>query len=161
ATQTFAGAVEPVRLCDTALTGLRSLARQRGATLFMALLAAFQVLLQRYSGQDDFVVGTPVAGRDRVEVEPLIGFFVNMLVRRASTAREPSRHELLARVRETALAAYAHQDVPFEKLVLELQPERDRSRSPLFQVVVALQNAPTGELVHGELTFQSLPEERT
>ncbi|HEX3527349.1 MAG TPA: amino acid adenylation domain-containing protein [Thermoanaerobaculia bacterium] len=126
--------------------GLAALSRRRGATLFMALLAGFMGLLQRWTGGEDLVAGTPVAGRSRVEIEPLIGFFVNTLVLRldVSSGRSggPTFLELLDRVGETALAAYAHQDVPFERLVEELAPERDRSRPPLVQVLFAFQNDP-------------------
>jgi len=122
--------------------GLAALSRRRGATLFMALLAGFAGLLQRWTGGEDLVVGTPVAGRTRVEIEPLIGFFVNTLVLRLDLSGAPTFLELLDRVGETALAAYAHQDVPFERLVEELAPERDRSRPPLVQVLFAFQNDP-------------------
>jgi natural product biosynthesis luciferase-like monooxygenase protein len=121
---------------------LQRLSQQEGVTLYMLLLAAFQVLLFRYCAQTDIVVGTPLAGRTRVETEPLIGFFINMLALRTDLGGEPSFSELLRRTRETALGAYAHQDVPFEKLVEELHPERDLSRTPLFQVMFVLQNAP-------------------
>ena len=125
---------------------LKDLSRREDATLFMTLLAAFQVLLSRYSRQNDIAVGSPIAGRTRTEIEPLIGFFVNTLVLRADLSGRPSFAELLRRVRETALSAYAHQDVPFEKLVEELQPERDLTRNPLFQTMFMLQNTPALEL---------------
>ena len=117
-----------------------------GATLFMTLLAGFSALLRRYTGQDDLGVGTPIAGRTRVETEPLIGLFVNTLVLRADLSGDPDLAALLARVRETTLAAYAHQEVPFERLVEELAPERDLSRPPLVQVLLVLQNAPAAPL---------------
>jgi non-ribosomal peptide synthetase component F len=111
-------------------------------TLFMVLLAGWQTLLSRYSGQSDVVVGTPIANRNRMETEGLIGFFVNTLALRADLRGRPSFRELLRQVREVTLGAYAHQDVPFEKLVEELQPERRSRASPIFQVSFALQNAP-------------------
>ncbi|MFK0167153.1 condensation domain-containing protein, partial [Rhizobium sp. NPDC090279] len=119
---------------------LSELGRSRGATPFMVLLSGFQALLARYTGQNDLAVGTPIAGRTRLEVEPLIGFFINTLVLRTELSGDPSFGELVERVRETALTAYAHQDVPFERLVDELQPERDLSRNPLFQVMFVFQN---------------------
>ena len=124
------------------LGGLKSLSTRHGVTLFMTLLAAYQTLLHRYTGQDDIVVGSPVAGRDRSELEGLIGFFFNMLVLRADLSGNPTFRELLARVREVCLAAYAHRDVPFEKLVEELRPERDLGYNPFFQVTFALQPSP-------------------
>jgi len=111
-------------------------------TLFMLLLAAFKTLFFRYSGQEDIVVGTDIANRQRKEVEGLIGFFVNQLVLRTSLAGDPTFRELLARVRVVTLGAYAHQDLPFDKLVQALEPERNLSRSPLFQAKLVLQNAP-------------------
>src|SRR5690606_7329143 len=111
------------------------LARQESASLFMMLLAAFKVLLARYAAQDDIVVGSPIAGRNRAEIEHLIGFFLNSLVLRTDLSGEPSFRELLARVRNVTLDAYAHQDVPFEKLVEHIDPPRDPSRTPLFQVM--------------------------
>ncbi len=136
------GAVESLRIEAGLTKRLKALGRPEGATLYMVLLACWKILLWRYSGERDVLVGTPVAGRDRAEVEGLIGFFVNTLVLRTDVGGEPSYRELLRRVREVCLGAYAHQDVPFEMLVEELQPERDPGRNPLFQVLFALQNAP-------------------
>lgn len=121
---------------------LKALSKQQGVTLFMTLLAAFQTLLHRYCGQDDLVVGTPIAGRTRSEVESLVGFFVNTLVMRTKVDGIPTFLELLANARDTALGAYAHQDIPFEKLVEEINPVRDLDTTPLFQVFFAYQNAP-------------------
>ncbi len=120
---------------------LKDLARRERVTPFMTLLAAFEVLLARYSGQDDFAVGVPVAGRTRPELEPLIGFFVNMLPMRADLSGRPTFVELLARVRSRALDAYEHQGLPFERLVAELAPSRDAARNPLFQVSFAVHHA--------------------
>jgi amino acid adenylation domain-containing protein len=140
--QSFKGAVHGFELSRELTTALARLARAEGATLYMVLLAAFQVLLRRYSGQEDIVVGSPIAGRRRYELEGLIGFFVNTLALRTDLSGDPSFRELLKRVKEVALGAYAHQDLPFEKLVEVLQPVRDLSRSPLVQVCFALQNMP-------------------
>lgn len=142
AVQTFRGARELHVLPPAISAAIDRLSKQERVTPFMVLLAVFQVLLSRYTGQDDIVVGTPIAGRDQVETEELIGFFVNTLVLRTNLAGNPSFKELLGRVREVALGAAAHQDLPFEKLVEELQPERDLSRTPLFQTMFALQNIP-------------------
>jgi amino acid adenylation domain-containing protein len=139
------------------LEAARALGRGCGATLYMTLLAAFQALLHRYSGQDDFAIGTPIAGRTRLELEPLIGCFVNTLALRAELAGNPGFRELLARVRLAAIDAYAHQDLPFEKLVEELQPRRGPARSPIFQVMFALQNAPAPALESPELALRPLP----
>jgi amino acid adenylation domain-containing protein/non-ribosomal peptide synthase protein (TIGR01720 family) len=130
-----AGAVVPFAVPAATADALRSIARDNGVTLFMTLFTAFVVLLGRYSRQDDIVVGTPVAGRNRAETEDLIGFFVNDLVLRTDLSGDPSFTELLGRVRETTLAAHAHQDLPFEQLVDALVSDRDRSRAPLFQVL--------------------------
>jgi amino acid adenylation domain-containing protein/non-ribosomal peptide synthase protein (TIGR01720 family) len=155
----FHGANEQVRLPHALADKLQALGRQEGATLFMTLLAAFQVLLSRYSGQDDFAVGTPIAGRNRSELEGLIGFFVNTLVLRADLSGNPTFRHLLGRVREGSLGAYAHQDVPFEKLVDELHPERDLSRNPLFQVLFVLQNVPRTTRELQGLTLSRLGQE--
>jgi amino acid adenylation domain-containing protein len=125
-----------------AIEPLAALARERGATLFMLLLAAFQTLLARWSGQNDIVVGTPIANRNRPEIEGLIGLFVNTLALRADLAGDPSFIELLDRMRDVVIGAYDHQDLPFEKLLDELKPERDPSRTPVIQVLLVLQNFP-------------------
>ncbi|HEX6373983.1 MAG TPA: amino acid adenylation domain-containing protein [Longimicrobium sp.] len=140
AVQTYRGAREPVALPAELLERLEALAQREGATLYMVLLAAFQVLLGRYSGTEDIVVGSPIAGRTRAEAEALIGFFVNTLVLRTDLRGDPSFREVLRRVRDTTLGAYENQEVPFERLVEELQPERSLSHSPLVQVSFALQN---------------------
>ncbi len=141
--QTVRGDAVALILPDGLSRRLLALGRGQGVTLFMTLLAAWQALLARYSGQESVVVGSPVAGRNRVETEPLIGFFVNTLALRADLGGEPAFLDLLARAREATLGAYAHQDLPFERLVEELQPERSLGHSPLFQVMLALQNAPS------------------
>jgi len=156
AVQSFRGARELLTLPQDLSTALPALVRQHGATLFMVLLAAFKVLLARLSSQEDLLVGTPIANRNRVEVEGLIGFFTNTLVLRSRFHDDPPFVELLSRVRETSLEAYRHQDLPFEKLVEEVQPERDLARTPLFQVMFVLQNAPMSELEIEGLTLSSL-----
>jgi condensation domain-containing protein len=135
---------------------LKALSFQEGVTLFMVLLAAFKVLLCAYTGQEDIIVGTPIAGRKQVETEGLIGFFVNPLVMRTDLSGDPTFQELLRRVREVALGAFAHQDLPFEKLVDALQPERNLSRTPLFQVWFALRNTPIPDLELTGLTLSPL-----
>ncbi len=134
--------------------GLASLARREGATLYMALLAAVMALIARHTGEADVAVGSPIANRTRAETEGLIGFFVNTLVLRADLGGEPTWRQLLGRVRETVLAAFAHQDLPFERVVEELAPQRDASRTPLFQTMFALQNAAPGS--GGELRLPGL-----
>ncbi|MFP5288495.1 MAG: non-ribosomal peptide synthetase, partial [Thermoanaerobaculia bacterium] len=161
AVQSYRGAARPVRLPAGLTRQMEDLARQEGATLFMVLLAGFQALLARYSGQDDLAVGSPVAGRNRVETEGLIGFFVNTLVLGGDLSGVPTFRELLGRVRETALAAWLHQDVPFEKLVEELAPERSLAHAPLFQVVLVLQNAPVEGLEIEDLRLRPVSLEGT
>jgi amino acid adenylation domain-containing protein len=141
------GASQLLELPQSLLDALEELSQQAGVTLFMTLLAAFQTLLHRYSGQTDIAIGSPIANRHRSELEGLIGFLVNSLVLRTDLAGDPTFRELLERVRDVTLAAYAHQDLPFEKLVEELQPVRSLGQNPLFQVVFALQNTPIEQLV--------------
>src|SRR6185436_12812111 len=136
---------------------LRELGRSRGATLFMTLLAAFQALLYRSTAQDDIAVGSPIANRNRGEIEPLIGFFVNMLVLRTGLSGDPGFAELLERVRQTALGAYAHQDLPFEKLVEALRPARSLQHTPLFQVSFQLFNVPMSPLDLPGLAVRPFP----
>ena len=135
---------------------LKGLSQELGVTLFMTLFAAFSILLYRYSGQEDIVVGTTIANRNRREIEGLIGFFVNTLVLRSHFDKNPSFSTLLHQVRQTALDAYAHQDVPFEQLVEMLQPERSLSYNPIFQVMFALQNAPMAPLELPGVSFNWL-----
>jgi amino acid adenylation domain-containing protein len=134
--QTFHGAVQTVFLPDSLTALIKRLSQREGVTLFMTLLAAFNVLLYRYTGQNDIVVGSPIANRNRVETENLIGFILNTLALRTDLSGNPTFQELLTRVRGVTLGAYAHQDIPFEKLLEELQPERDLSRPPLVQVLI-------------------------
>ncbi|BAY41871.1 nonribosomal protein synthetase (plasmid) [Nostoc sp. NIES-2111] len=159
AIQTDRGATQTFTLSESLTAALKNLSQQEGVTLFMTLLAAFKVLLHRYTQQDDILVGTPIANRNRSEIEGLIGFFVNTLVLRSNLQANPTFKELLAQVREVTLGAYAHQDLPFEQLVEELQPERDLSHSSLFQVMFILQNAPTETLHLPDLTLNSLKVE--
>ncbi len=156
AVQRFHGASHVFSVPEAAASSLRALGRREGATPFMVLLAAFQLLLARYSGQDDVVVGTPIAGRNREETERLIGFFVNTLALRTELWDDPTFRDLVARVRETTLGAYQHQDLPFERLVEELQPERSLSRTPLFQVMFVFQNVPPGGLDLGGVAVEPL-----
>ena len=156
--QTYRGAVEQFSLSVALSERLQTLAKQQSATVFMTLLAAFKVLLYRYTGQTDLVVGTPIANRHRAEVEGLIGLFVNTLVLRSHLSPQASFLALLDQVKTTTLAAYDHQDLPFEKLVEALQPERDLSHSPLFQVKFRLEHAPQETLNLPGLTFKRLPQ---
>ncbi|HKH46426.1 MAG TPA: amino acid adenylation domain-containing protein, partial [Thermoanaerobaculia bacterium] len=154
--QTHHGARLPLALPAEAVAGLREMGRGQGATLFMVLVAAFQTLLHRYSGQDDVLIGTPVASRNRAEVEDLIGLFVNTLVLRSDLAGDPAFQTLLSRVRQVVLAAVRHEEMPFEKLVEELGVERTLDRSPLFSVMLVLQNALPGALELPGLTLERL-----
>ena len=156
AIQTFHGASHSILLSEALTSELKSLSQREGATLFMTLMAAFQVLLHRYTGQVDIPVGTPIAGRNHAEVEGLIGFFVNTLVMRANIGGDPSFRSLLGQVRETALGAYAHQDLPFETLADRLKVERDLSRTPLFQVMFSLGGDPPQTLALPNVEYQPL-----
>jgi Condensation domain/TubC N-terminal docking domain len=153
AVQSHDGGTQCLTLSESVSHALKVLSRAEGATLFMTLLAAFEILLYRYSGQHDIVVGTPIANRNRAEIEPLIGLFVNTLVLRTDLSNNPPFRELLARVREVCLGAYAHQDVPFEKLVEELHPDRNLSVSPLFQVWFVFHNTQNNTLQLSGLTI--------
>src|SRR5262249_50713106 len=141
AVPSYRGARERVEISRELSAGLRRLSQREGAMLFMVLMAAFKVLLMRYSGEEDVSVGTVIANRTRREVEGLIGFFVNTLVMRTDLGANPSFRELIRKESTRALEAYVHQEVPFERLVEEINPDRDLSRSPLFQVMMVLQNA--------------------
>jgi amino acid adenylation domain-containing protein/non-ribosomal peptide synthase protein (TIGR01720 family) len=156
ASRSFAGATQRLTLSAPLSEALAALSQREGATLFMTLLATFKLVLARYSGQDDILVGTPVAGRTRRETEPLIGFFVNTLVLRSDLSGNPTFRELLARVREVVLDALSHQELPFERLVELLGLERDLSHTPLFQVMFVLQNTPLGPLELPDLTLAPL-----
>ncbi|HSF42618.1 MAG TPA: amino acid adenylation domain-containing protein, partial [Thermoanaerobaculia bacterium] len=154
--QTFRGEAVSFALPGDLVERLRSLGSHHGASLFMTLLAGFQLLLGRLSGQRDVPVGSPIAGRTRPEVEGLIGCFLNTLVLRTDLSGNPSFSGLLERVRETALGAFAHQDIPFEKVLEELAPERDLSRSSLFQVMFNMLNAPASRISLPGLTLEGL-----
>lgn len=149
-----AGDSRPFHLPASVMDGVRELSRRTGATPFMTLLAAYVALLHRYSGQEDIVVGVPVANRGQAEVERLIGYFVNTLAIRNDASGDPTFTELLGRVRGAALDAFAHQELPFERLVEELCPERDLSRSPVFQVSFVYQNIPVPEFGAGGLRLE-------
>ncbi|WP_293128194.1 non-ribosomal peptide synthetase [Microcoleus sp. bin38.metabat.b11b12b14.051] len=153
AVQSYRGKRLLLQLPKPLSEALEMLSQRQGVTLFMTMLAAFQTLLYHYAQQEDIVVGSPIANRNRSEIEALIGFFVNSLVLRTDLSGNPTFVELLNRVKEVALGAYAHQDLPFEKLVEELHPDRALNQNPLFQVAFALQNAPAQPLELPELTF--------
>ena len=161
AIQTFIGSHQQFKLSQPLSQRLNQLSQEHGVTLFMTLLAAFTTLLYRYTGQTDILVGSPIANRNRREIEGLIGFFVNTLVLRLNLDNDLSFQDLLTRVREVSLAAYAHQDLPFEMLVETLQPQRDLSHTPLFQVMFVLQNAPIADLELAGLKISPLSTENT
>lgn len=156
AIQTFQGATCAFQLSQELSVALKRLSQQEDSTLFMTLLAAFKTVLYRYTEREDIVVGSPIANRNRSEIEGLIGFFVNTLVLRTSLSDNPTFRELLHRVRDVTLEAYTHQDLPFEQLVEALQPQRSLSYTPLFQVMFALQNAPMSEIELSGLTFSAI-----
>ncbi|MCT7952163.1 amino acid adenylation domain-containing protein [Ancylothrix sp. C2] len=160
AVQTFRGAVHKFTISKAITEKLNELSQQERATLFMTLLAAFKTLLYRYTEQEDILVGSPIANRNRREIEGLIGLFANTLVFRTDLSHNPTFKELIGRVREVALGAYNHQDLPFEKLVEILQPERDLSHNPLFQVLFSLRNVQTPQIQLPRLTLSSLEIER-
>ncbi|MCC5624156.1 condensation domain-containing protein, partial [Nostoc sp. CHAB 5715] len=151
AVQNFQGATESFSLSSDLSQALKHISQQAGITLFMTLLAAFKTLLYRYTGEGDIIVGSPTANRNRPEIEGLIGFFVNTLVLRTYLGDNPSFRQLLLRVQKVTSGAFDHQDLPFEKLVEEMQPERSLSHTPLFQVMFVLQNAPMPPLELPEL----------
>jgi non-ribosomal peptide synthetase component F len=157
--QSFRGGAQHIQLSPELTNELKALSRQAGATLYMTLLGVFVTLLSRYSGQENIVVGTSIANRNRREIESLIGFVANTLVMRTDLAGNPTFRQLLGRVRQVALDAFAHQDLPFEKLVEELQPERNPSYTPLFQVFFVLENAPVSKLELSGLTLSPLEME--
>lgn len=151
AMQTFHGDLQKFQFDSQLTHKLKNLSQKSGSSLFMTLLTAFVILLSRYSGQEDIVIGSLISDRNRVALEPLIGFFVNTLVLRTRLEGNPTFIELLQQVRQMALDAYAHQDVPFDQLVETLQPQRHLSHSPLFQVMFVLQNSPVSKLELGDL----------
>jgi amino acid adenylation domain-containing protein len=156
--RSYQGAVQRLLLSQRLLEELKALSQREGATLYMTLLAGFQVLLARYTGQDDIIVGSPIANRPRGELEHLIGFFVNSLALRTDLSGDPTFRHLLGRVRKVSLEAYDHQDLPFEKLVEEVQPSRMGDRDPLYQVMFALQNTACSPLRLPGITCRSLPQ---
>ena len=154
--QTYNGGRQAVVVPQQLTEALLDLGRREGATLYMVVMAAFNLLLYRYSGQEDITIGSPAAGRSRLETENLIGFFINNLVVRTDLSDRPSFRELLRRVRDVTLDAFAHQDLPFDKLIEELQPQRSLSHTPLFQVALAFQNTPQTTLELAGLTLSFL-----
>jgi non-ribosomal peptide synthetase component F len=157
---TYKGATETLLLPVSLKDGIKQLASNESVTLFMALLATFQVVIKHYTGSTDIVVGSDIANRTQSETEPLIGFFVNQLVLRCNLSGNPTFRELLHRVREVALDAYAHQDLPFDKLVEILRPERSTSYSPFFQLKLVLQNVPNHPATFPGLTVSEVELDR-
>jgi len=156
AAQTNNGVRQPFRLPGSLIASLKDLSRREGATLFMTLVTAFKSVLARLTAEDDIVIGTDVANRNRAETDDLLGFFVNLLALRTDLSGDPTLREVLARVREVTLGAFQHQDFPFGALIKELQKDRDLSRTPLFQVVFALQNTPLDDLHLSGLSIQPM-----
>ncbi len=159
AVATYNGAIKEIEIPSDVTKALKELSLQSSTSLFMTLMAGLTVVFNRYTGLDDIVLGSPIANRVRRELEPLIGFFVNTLVMRCDLSGDPKFGELMNRVRKTALEAYENQDLPFEHLVEELQPERDMSRNPLVQVIFALQNAPMKEIDFDNVKIEPLRNE--
>ncbi|MBW4477616.1 MAG: amino acid adenylation domain-containing protein [Tolypothrix brevis GSE-NOS-MK-07-07A] len=153
---TFTGAKQYFTFSASLTNALKQLSQREDATLFMSLLTAFNILLYRYTDQEDILIGSPIANRNRPELEEMLGLFVNTLVLRNNLSGNPSFRELLHRVREVTLDAYAHQDLPFEMIVEELQPERDLSRNPLYEVMFVLQNTPSSVQEVSGLTLRTL-----
>ncbi|WP_261888098.1 non-ribosomal peptide synthetase [Vibrio rhizosphaerae] len=158
--QSYAGAVIPVQLDQAITDGLKDLSRRHGCTLYMTLLASWSALMGRLASQDDVVIGTPIAGRTRAEVEPLIGMFVNTQAIRVDLSDRPNAIDLLAQVKTTTLAAQAHQDIPFEQVVESVAPTRNMSHPPLFQVMLSLQNTPQEAQALSGVTLSLLETER-
>ena len=162
AVQSYAGRSVDFRFSSELSQGLKQLSQKHGTTLFMTLLAGWGLLMSRLSGQSDVVIGSPIANRQRSEIENLIGFFVNTLALRISTAGDPSVAALLAQVKADTLGAYAHQDIPFEQVVEALQPQRSMSHSPLFQSMLSVNNTPSsGELTLPGLRLRGLEQEQS
>jgi amino acid adenylation domain-containing protein len=157
--QSYRGKSQSVPLPEKLSSSLQELGHREGVTLYMLLLAAFQTLLYRYTGQEDILVGSPIAGRNRTEVERLIGFFVNTIVLRTDLSGDPSFRQLLAKVCSTTLEAYSYQDLPFDKLVEELQPERSLAYNPIFQVMFSVEKSPILQREFAGSTARSLPIE--
>ncbi|MGZ6550830.1 MAG: condensation domain-containing protein, partial [Tumebacillaceae bacterium] len=159
--QTYRGSLHSFVIPAPLVAKIKAISKREEATLFMTMLAAYKTLLYRYTGQEDLLIGTPIANRNRRELEGVIGFFVNTLVMRTDLSGNPSFRELVHRLRDVALGAYTHQDLPFEKLVEELHPERDMSHSPLFQAMFAMQNHASQTLQLNGLDCEQLDVEYT